>query len=230
MRRMLSDAKEEEWVSAPAPRHRAAPEENRLKNSCSCIAIFLLPLRSISIILLQYFFGCFAVLLWILCSISLGSFQYFARGKATQASCACAGVLTAARIHSHDWAVAAPTATAAATPAPPGRTEQLGFKPQSLLNSCFSMIDPLVYLELERQKKANDKKLRVFGRAAPPRCVLRGPGGGQQPSPGRGCLGAAAQLCLSSSSAVTPSAANGEELQSLGRTFTAGETFDGRPR
>ena len=145
---MLSDAKEEEWVSAPAPRHRAAPEENRLKNSCSCIAIFLLPLRSISIILLQYFFGCFAVLLWILCSTYLASFQYFARGKATQASCACAGVLTAARIHSHDWAVAAPTATAAATPAPPGRTEQLGFKPQSLLNSCFSMIEYSYILSL----------------------------------------------------------------------------------
>ena len=149
MRRMLSDAKEEEWVSAPAPRHRAAPEENRLKNSCSCIAIFLLPLRSISIILLQYFFGCFAVLLWILCSISLASFQYFARGKATQASCACAGVLTAARIHSHDWAVAAPTATAAATPAPPGRTEQLGFKPQVACQQLINNVEGAVWLEIE---------------------------------------------------------------------------------
>ena len=86
-----------------------------------------------------------------------------------------------------------PTATAAATPAPPGRTEQLGFKPQVACQQLINNVDGAILPEIEKEGEEGKEGAGGSRSGGTPRCVLRGPAGGQQPSPGRGCLGAAAQ-------------------------------------
>ena len=93
--------------------------------------------------------------------------------KSDSARCACAGVLTAARLRSHHSAPA-PTATAAATPAPPGRTEQLGFKPQVACQQLINNVDEPNGLRLKSKKKARKGRKVPVGRG-PAEPALRPP-------------------------------------------------------
>ena len=60
----------------------------------------------------------------------------------------------------------APTATAAATPAPPGRTEQLGFKPQVACQQLINNVDEPNGLRLKSKKKARKGRKVPVGRGA----------------------------------------------------------------
>ena len=151
--------------------------------------------------------------------------------------CACAGVLTAARLCSQ--LTGGHTATAAAA----GQLRRHRVVPSNWVltrESRLSTADCQGWTHIARCALARRviRNTKVGGwvaerlpRAASSEALALA---NVQPSPGRGCLGAAAQpprpTVSQHSTAVTASAARGEELQSLGRTSTAGETLEVRGR